>query len=186
MEIVINRMAQDESGVDAKLFGQIIDTFEWAFGKIPDQTTGRLIVEMQADGTSDPHSVLDIAPAAGVGSNCAEGKIATLRKYPNINNTGEVAGIPSEARDAEDIQWYGGIQIRYTDTNLNDGKGVQGVVRIAFSGADQWHDTFIAVAVLRTAIKTVAELCPGYHFSYDYGKLKENPVSGFFCNLLGV
>lgn len=186
MELITHRNIQDDSGVDAKLFVRIMETFEWAIGKIPDQLTGRLIVEMQADGASEPHSILDISPPAGEGDNCAEGKIMTLRKYPAITNTGELTLLPDNARDKDDIEWYGGIQIRYTDTNMNNGEVVKGVLRVAFSGAKEWHDVFVAVAVLHEAIKCVVNLCPDYRFSYDYGKLRDDVVSGFFCNLFGA
>jgi|GEM_PF-2407627 len=175
----------------------IMKTLENMTELIPGLKTWRCIVEEWADGKLI--WLFDVSPKAGKGSECAEEKIATLAYYPNITNTGELRDHDLSDQENLDrlyaqtgqklVHWYGGTRLKLTDfmpVASVDGKiqTESTEIRVAFSGARQDADAFIATAVLLTVNKTWAKNHPDVYTNYDFGPIEADPVTGFALNIL--
>lgn len=84
--------------------------------------------------------------------------------------------------------WYGGIRIPYNilTTREQSVKNRQGEIRIAFSGAKEWEDTFFAFRTLRDIQKILKTLWPTDQIWYNLRHLKQDCHLGIWLNLLDI
>ncbi|MCL2371708.1 hypothetical protein FWC63_03140 [Candidatus Saccharibacteria bacterium] len=172
---------------DGNFDSEIAKALSFIAGKVPGLSEGLLIVHLLAEGDEQPDTILEITPAAGEGNNCARGKMATLARYPEIANTGELAGWPDEAVDEGDIKWYGGIQLSYTRQALTVGaEERKKIMRIAYSGAREDANALISVYVLKHMMEQLRNHSPRHFYDFDLSKLLADKVSGFYMNLYSM
>ena len=175
----------------------IMRTLECMTEMIPGLKTWRCIVEEWAN--NELIWLLDVSPIAGTGSECAKEKIATLDYYPDIANTGELCDHDLSNQENLDklfaktgqklVHWYGGVRLKLTDfmpsaSSDSKLKTDSTEIRVAFSGARQDADAFIATAVLLTINKTWAKNHPEMYTNYNFGPIEADPVTGFALNIL--
>ncbi|MDR1032909.1 MAG: hypothetical protein LBL84_02765 [Candidatus Nomurabacteria bacterium] len=191
---MLNNDAKDFTDEGAtELLLAVMRTLEKVVQLAPGLRQWRCIVEEYAG--NDLLMSLDVSPKVGEGDNCALAKIAALKTYPSITNTGELkaSAYDLEAAHPELVSWYGGIRAGFTDylrdSVSKDGKpcglaGDDGYILVAFSGAREDFDTFVSVAVLLALETTYAELNPLVFSSMDWEPLEADRVSGFALNML--
>lgn len=198
MKLKINRPIVGSSDV-SEFNSAIMRTLENMTGLIPglNECKWRCIVEEWKG--NELLWLLDISPTAGNGSECAEEKMATLHHYQDIANTGELRDHGLSDQENLDmlltktglrlVHWYGGIRLKLTDftpSASSDSKMETDSTEIlvAFSGARQDADAFIAIAVLLTINKVFAKIHPEIYTNYVFGPLEADPVTGFALNIL--
>lgn len=128
---------------------------------VPGLKEWEFILEDIKGDETEPHYQIHIISSAGKGNSCALEKIQTLRNHPEIFNTGELRN--QELLDGE-VSWYGGITIPYSGQEFinNDYVEVNGLVRIAFSGANQAIDLGIAIDAFTAYRRVCDELSAVY------------------------
>ncbi len=122
-----------------------------------------------------PHYLLHFAdPNLEDGDSCAQGKIETLRRLPNIGNTGELKKATRKDHFPGMITYYGGINLHYIGDEA--GEKVKGVVRMAFSGAHEAVDLMIVIRMLQTYLSACDKLYPTAAYEYDFEPLMANQL----------
>lgn len=158
----------------------------------------RFIVE-EYDKSSKLLFRFDVSPEAGGGDECAEAKIRTLLKFPEIANTGELydpnltreENIAKLKRDGGDglVFHYGGIRLCQTNYNLSDSQGnipepSHSQLLCAFSGADEKIDTLIALDIALIINDKFKELNPGIYCDCDFTALAANSISSWALDIV--
>jgi len=181
---------------NAQIVSEVKVAFAEAHNMLPNShKAGRLIVEIESADSTEPYFRLDISPKEyGKGENCAPEKILTLRKNPGITQTGELRGSHNDVGaylDKDHITYYGGVQVKLVLAERETEKPFfNGVIRIAYSGAPEWQDVYIALNALSAVARALAKICPeGFCHCYcteALVKLLNDPISGFHMKLLKI
>ncbi|MDR0887320.1 MAG: hypothetical protein LBM97_01370 [Candidatus Nomurabacteria bacterium] len=190
-KLISSKISSDKwAEVDTGAIAAAMRALDEAAGLVPGLTEGKCIIEEQI-GDQIVLSA-EVTLDGGEGSNCAAQKIKSLRTYPGVSNTGELKLYDQkELKDEGCVSWYGGVQIKVSDSTLSADSGKIAVdaesnyiFRVVFSGAREDADTLIAVHVLRVLLATIRRLAPNMVQKVDWAPLKDNPVSGLALNLL--
>lgn len=175
-DFVLVKSIQDQSGGDAELTAvikrelmrQLRDTLKlggWEF----------ILEDEKESDEHGPHYLLHFAdPNLKDGDSCAQGKIETLRRLPRIGNTGELKKSPRDMHFPEMVTWYGGINLHYIGDE--DGEKVKGVVRMAFSGANEAVDLMIVIKILQAYLSACDKLYPTAAYEYNFEPLMNDQL----------
>lgn len=94
-------------------------------------------------------------------------------------------------------KWYGGIRIPYDilltqpakagfEDNKQEVQQIQGEIRITFSGAKEWQDTFFCFRLFQKIQLILNELWPNDQIWYNLRGFKDERSLDFWVNALGV
>lgn len=150
---------------------------------IHDLDQWQFILEDQKGDEPSPHYALIFTSTKGKGESCAVEKINTLKNYPYVANTGDIKKRLFELKPDE-VDWYGGINVSYAGFEGIDSTPVNGVVRIAFSGAKEAIDLVIVLKVLKTYIEVCDRLLTDATYLYNLDQLKADQLSGYLMDVI--
>jgi len=127
------------------------------------------------EGNECPLMSLDFVAPTGGGDSCAVAKMRTLKNHPDVAATGT---IPEEDLAEDERKWLGGIQMPFTYIFFDEDNGEteedSGVLRVAFSGAEEVSDLFVATYAARVFRDISGELFRNEAIKYDTEVLSAN------------
>ena len=161
----------------SKIFATTVDKVSYLTKKADLDGSGwRCIIEyvVKDDNSSETEiAYLDFAGPNGEGHNCAVAKLQTLKNHPEYFATGS---IPEELLAESEKKWLGGISIPFSCIifGRNDDTAVcdTGFLRVAFSGAQETTDAFVAIYAARVFRDALAEQFPEECCTFDLDVLK--------------
>jgi hypothetical protein len=174
-----------------------------AISRISGLKSWRFIIEDAKTGEHSAHFILILTSLDGGGNTCAFEKINTLKKHPEISNTGELRHTTD--LPVGEVGYYGGISVDYygieppaseddsilMNANFNPQKteprtNVSGDYKMAFSGAHEAVDLGLVLGFSAEYNKICDEECRGMAYFYDFDKLREDQLVRYLMDSMNL